>query len=100
MWNLFVERQIGRSWFVSAGYAGTHGTNLAQARTPLQNNQFVPTSVLSTCRQTYIDSNAANNPCTANIANPLQPGGTSLLPFVGTIAQANIPMIDTYYPYL
>jgi hypothetical protein len=100
MWNLFVERQIGRSWFVSAGYAGTHGTGLFQARTPLQNNQFVPTSVLSTCRQTYIDSNAANNPCTANIANPLQPAATPLLPFVGTIAQANIPMIDTYYPYL
>ncbi len=55
--------------------------------------------MLANCRQTYITSNAANNPCTANVASPLQPAG-SLLPFVGTLAQASIPMIDTYYPYL
>jgi hypothetical protein len=100
MWNLFIERQVGRTWFFSAGYSGNHGSGLFQARTPLQNNQFVPTNVLSGCRQTYIDTNAGNNPCTANIANPLQPAGSPLLPFVGTIAQSSIPMIDTYYPYL
>jgi len=100
MWNLFIERQFGRNWFVSAGYSGNHGTRLFQARTPVQNNQFVPASVTSACRQTYIDTNASNNPCTANVPNPLQPAGSPLLPFVGTIAQASIPMIDTYYPYL
>jgi len=60
----------------------------------------VPAGVLANCRQTYIDSNAGNNPCNANVANPLQPVGGPLLPFVGTLAQANIPMVDTYYPYL
>jgi hypothetical protein len=100
MWNFFLERQIGRNWFVSAGYSGSHGTNLFQSRTAVQNNQFVPAGVLDNCRQTYITSNAGNNPCTANVPNPLQPASGPLLPFVGTIAQSSIPMIDTYYPYL
>ena len=88
------------AWFVSAGYTGTHGTHLFQSRTPLQNNQFVPTSVLANCRQTYITSNASNNPCTANVPNPLQPTTGTSLPFVGTLAQTSIPLVDTYYPYL
>ncbi|HXS98779.1 MAG TPA: TonB-dependent receptor [Candidatus Limnocylindrales bacterium] len=100
MWNIFVERQIGRTWFISAGYTGNYGTHLIQARVPVQNNQLVPASVLANCRATYIASNASNNPCTANVPNPLQPKTGGLLPFVGTLAQANIPMIDTYYPYL
>jgi hypothetical protein len=100
MWNFFLERQIGRTWFISAGYSGTHGTNLFQSRTPLQNNQFVPASVLANCRQTYITTNASNNPCTANVPNPLQPTTGATLPFVGTIAQTSIPLVDTYYPYL
>jgi trimeric autotransporter adhesin len=100
MWNIFLERQFGKAWFVSAGYTGTHGTHLFQARTPVQNNQIVPANVLAGCKATYIATNASNNPCTANVPNPLQPTSGGLLPFVGTIAQANIPMIDTYYPYL
>ncbi|MEI9976381.1 MAG: TonB-dependent receptor [Ignavibacteriota bacterium] len=98
MWNLFVEHQVGANWFLSVGYTGNHGTHLIQARTPVQNNQFVPSSVLASCRQTYIDTNASNNPCTANVRNPLQPAGSSLLPFSGTLAQSSIPMVDTYYP--
>jgi hypothetical protein len=100
MWNFFVERQFSRTWFISVGFTGTHGTHLLQSRIPLQNNQSVPTSVLANCRQTYITSNASNNPCTANAPNPLQPAGAAALPFVGTIAQTSIPMVDTYYPYL
>uniref|UniRef100_Q027I8 Cna B domain protein n=1 Tax=Solibacter usitatus (strain Ellin6076) TaxID=234267 RepID=Q027I8_SOLUE len=100
MWNFFLERQFGRSWFVSAGYTGSHGTHLFQSRTSLQNNQLVPAAVLDNCRQTYITSNAANNPCTANVANPLQSAGSPLLPFIGTLAQASIPLVDTFYPYL
>jgi trimeric autotransporter adhesin len=100
MWNVFIERQFSRTWFVSVGYTGSHGSYLLQARTPLQNNQFVPSSVLANCKQTYIATNASNNPCTANVPNPLQPTSGGLLPFVGTLAQANIPLLDTYYPYL
>jgi hypothetical protein len=100
MWNFFLERQFGKSWFFSAGYSGTHGTKLLQARTPVQNNSVVPASVLAGCKATYIATNTSNNPCTANVPNPLQPTTGGLLPFVGTLAQASIPMIDTYYPYL
>ena len=100
MWNFFLEHQFAKTWFVSAGYTGSHGTMLLQARTPLQNNQFVPASVLANCRATYIATNASNNPCTANVPNPLQPTSGPLLPFVGTLGQASIPLLDTYYPYL
>jgi hypothetical protein len=99
MWNLFLERQLGRSWTVSVGYMGTRGANLLQARYPLQNNQSVPASVLAGCRSAYISSNG-NNPCAANVQNPLQPVTGNLIPFVGTLGQRTLPMIDTYYPYL
>ncbi len=99
MWNFFIERQLSRTWFVSAGYTGTRGTNLLQARYPLQSNQSAPGSVLASCRAAYISSNG-NNPCAANVQNPLQPANGALLPFVGTLGQRTLPMLDTYYPYL
>ena len=100
MWNFFLERQLSRTWFVSAGYSGTRGSHLNQARFPLQSDQSVPASVLASCRQTYIASNAGNNPCTAQVQNPLQPVTGPLVPFAGTLGQRTIPMADTYYPYV
>jgi hypothetical protein len=99
MWNLFIERQISRNWLVSIGYTATRGIDLLQARYPLQNNQSVPPSVLANCRAAYISSNG-NNPCTAQVQNPLQPATGPLIPFVGTLGQRTIPALDTYYPYL
>ena len=99
MWNVFVERQLSRTWLISIGYTATRGVNLLQARYPLQNNMSVPASVLANCRAAYISSNG-NNPCTANVQNPLQPANGALIPFVGTLGQRTIPEIDTYYPYL
>ena len=99
MWNLFIERQLSRTWLVSVGYTGTRGTNLLQARYPLQSNQSVPAAVLASCRAAYISSNG-NNPCAASVQNPLQPATGNLLPFVGTLGQRTIPELDTYYPYL
>ncbi len=100
MWNFFIERQLSRTWFVSAGYSGAHGSHLLQSRYPLQNNQDVPAGVLSDCRQTYIATNGTN-PCAANVQNPLQPAGTApLIPFTGALGQRTLPMLDTYYPYL
>ncbi|HEY3841472.1 MAG TPA: TonB-dependent receptor [Bryobacteraceae bacterium] len=99
MWNLFIERQLSRTWLVSVGYMGTRGVNLIQARYPLQTNQSVPASVLAGCRASYISSNG-NNPCAAQVQNPLQPATGALIPFQGTIGQRTIPLIDTYYPYL
>jgi hypothetical protein len=100
MWNVYIERQLSRNWFVSAGYVGTRGSNLVQARYSLQNNQDVPASVLASCRQTWI-ATSGTNPCAANVQNPLQPTGTApLIPFTGTLGQRTIPMVDTYYPYL
>src|SRR5579872_6145136 len=100
MWNFYIERQLSSTWFVSAGYTGSHGSHLFQSRYPLQNNQDVPAAVLAGCRQNYIATNGTN-PCAANVQNPLQPTGTApLIPFTGTIGQRTIPMVDTYYPYL
>lgn len=99
MWNVFLERQVFRNWLVSIGYTATRGIDLIQARYPLQNNQVVPPSVLANCRAAYISSNG-NNPCTAQVQNPLQPASGALVAFVGTLGQRTIPALDTYYPYL
>ncbi len=99
MWNVFIERQLSRNWLVSVGYTGTHGSNLLQARYPLQNIQNVPASVLANCRTAYISSNG-NNPCSASVHNPLQPLTGALIPFQGTLGQSTVPLLDTYYPYL
>jgi hypothetical protein len=100
MWNFFVEGQVSRNWFVSAGYSGSHGAHLFQSRYPLQNNQMVPAGVLASWRQTYIDTNGGTNPSTLLVQNPLQPATGPLLPFVGTLGQRTIPQADIYYPYL
>jgi hypothetical protein len=99
MWNFFIEHQLSRNWMVSAGYTGTRGSNLLQARYPLQTTQSVPASVLASCRAAYISSNG-NNPCSANVQNPLQSATGTLIPFQGTLGQRTIPLLDTYYPYL
>jgi hypothetical protein len=100
MWNFFVERQVSRTWFVSAGYSGSHGAHLFQSRYALQNNQLVPAAVLGSWRQTYISTNAGTNPASVQVQNPLQPATGALLPFVGALAQRTIPQADLYFPYL
>jgi len=99
-WNFFVEHQLSPTWFVSAGYVGSHGGNLQKARFPLQNYQDVPTNVQDSCRAAYVASNGKDNPCSDLVPNPLQPVSGPLLQFSGTLGQRNIPMIDTQYPYL
>lgn len=100
MWNFFIEGQLTRQWFVSAGYSGSHGSRLLQARTPLQNNQMIPASVLASWRQTYIDTNAGTNPSSIQVQNPLQPASGPLLPFPGTLGQRTLAQQYIYYPYL
>jgi hypothetical protein len=101
MWNIFIERQLSRAWWVSAGYSGSHGVHLFQSRYALQNNQLIPGDVLAAWKQTYISTNAGTNPANLQVQNPLQPAGTApLLPFVGALAQRTIPQADLYYPYL
>jgi hypothetical protein len=100
MWNFFLEHQLSRDWFVSAGYSGSHGVHLFQSRYAIQNNQLVPASVLAAWKQTYISTNAGTNPAGLQVQNPLQPATGPLLPFVGALAQRTIPQADLYYPYL
>jgi hypothetical protein len=100
MWNIFVEHQLSRTWFISAGYSGSYGVHLFQSRYALQNNQMVPSSVLASWKQTYISTNAGTNPASLQVQNPLQPATGTLLPFVGALAQRTIPQSDLYYPYL
>jgi Carboxypeptidase regulatory-like domain/TonB dependent receptor-like, beta-barrel len=100
MWNIFIERQISRSWFVSAGYNGSRGAHLFQSRYPLQNNQLIPSAVLASWKQTYISTNAGTNPANTQVQNPLQPVTGALLPFVGALAQRTLPQADLFYPRL
>ena len=41
MWNVTVERQLTATWFVSAGYIGSHTNNIWES-TPLNNALLVP----------------------------------------------------------
>jgi trimeric autotransporter adhesin len=100
MWNFFLERQVSRALFLSAGYSGSHGSRLFQSRYPLQNNQMIPADVRAQWRQTYINTNGGTNPASVQVQNPLQPATGELLPFVGTLAQRTLPQSNLYYPYL
>jgi hypothetical protein len=100
MWNIFVEHELSKTWFVSVGYNGSHGVHLFQSRYPLQNNQFIPADVLASWKATYISTNAGTNPANTQVQNPLQPVTGTLLPFVGALAQRTIPQADLYYPHL
>ena len=40
LWNVTIERQIGTSWFASAGYVGSRTSNIWES-TPLNNARFV-----------------------------------------------------------
>ena len=100
MWNVFIERQLSRTWFVSVGLSGMHAVHLFESRYPVQNNQMIPANVLSAWRQTYISTNAGTNTANLQVQNPLQSATGTLLPFLSTLGQRTIPESDLYYPYL
>jgi len=78
-WNLSVERDLGKNWFVSVGYVGTKGTHLRVTYDPDQANLVSPQSPLTLTAQngqkfTITQNTTANAPARAPF-QPLAPGG-------------------------
>jgi hypothetical protein len=81
-WNLSVERDLGKNWFVSAGYVGTKGTHLRVTYNPNQANLVSPQNPIKLTAQggpqngqtfTITQNTFANAPARA----PFQPLGPS-----------------------
>jgi Carboxypeptidase regulatory-like domain len=83
-WNLSLERDLGKNWFVSAGYVGTKGTHLRVTYDPDQANLVSPQNPikLTACGPpcgngqtfTITQNTTANAPARAPF-QPLGPGG-------------------------
>lgn len=96
--NVFIERMVGDSWMVSAGYAASISRNLLNRMFPIQNLQSIPAHVLAGWRDQYIASNGSLNPATQQVPNPyVPPPGSGL--FSGPLAAQTIARANTYFPY-
>lgn len=98
-WNVFLERTLGNTWLVSAGYSASKSINLSNRNQVFQSLQNVPAATLSQWRDQYIASNGTLNPANQQIPNPLQPGDGTILPFNGVIGGATIPRYVAQLPY-
>ncbi len=95
-WNAFVERNLGRDWMVSAGYVGSHGTNLNWNAYPVSGGWNIPDSTLAAWRGAWIASNGLSNPASALVSNPAPAligyaGGTT----IGTM-RSQLPYLGLY----
>lgn len=99
-WNLFLEQKLGANWIVSAGYIGSHGSNLQITFVPINSAQLVDQQLLASWRDTYIQSNGATNPSTQQIPNPFQPATGPLIPYGnGNIRNRTISRLDAAFPF-
>lgn len=82
-WNLSVERDLGKNWFVSVGYVGTKGTHLRVTYDPDQANLVSPQNPITLTAQggpqngqkfTITQNTAANAAARAPFL-PLAPSG-------------------------
>jgi len=78
-WNLSVERDLGKNWFVSAAYVGTKGTHLRVTYNPNQANLASPQNPIKVTAQngqtfTITQNTVANAPARAPF-QPLTPSG-------------------------
>ncbi len=96
-WNFFVERSFGRAWTLSAGYVGSHGSNLIWRGFHLNGTYQVPQSTLMDYRAGWIASNGTDDPAQAQVPNPL-PALIGKTP--GPIGNTTIPAIDLHLPWL
>ncbi|HET6929774.1 MAG TPA: carboxypeptidase-like regulatory domain-containing protein [Candidatus Acidoferrum sp.] len=78
-WNLSVERDLGKNWFVSAGYVGTKGTHLRVTYNPNQANLASPQNPIKITDQNgqtfTITQNTAANAAARAPFQPLTPSG-------------------------
>ena len=78
-WNLFVERDLGKNWSISAGYVGTKGTHLRVTYNPNQANLASPQNPIKITAQdgqtfTITQNTISNAPARAPF-QPLTPSG-------------------------
>ncbi|HEX2663895.1 MAG TPA: carboxypeptidase-like regulatory domain-containing protein [Candidatus Acidoferrum sp.] len=78
-WNLSIERDLGKNWFVSVGYVGTKGTHLRVTYDPDQANLASPQNPIKVTAQggqtfTITQNTTTNAPARAPF-QPLAPGG-------------------------
>ena len=96
-WNFFVQRSFGRAWTLSAGYVGSHASDLIWRGFAINGNWNVPNSTLMAYRAGWIASNGTQDPAQVQIPNPLPAMiGTAS----GPIGNTTIPAIDAQMPYL
>ena len=98
-WNVFVERKLSPSWFLSAGYVGTYGSHLQTGWLSFENEQNVPASVLSSWHSQYVASGGTLDPSQEQIPNPYQPASGPPLAFGGGLGNSTIPAYIPYLPY-
>jgi hypothetical protein len=78
-WNMSVERDLGKNWFVSLGYVGTKGTHLRVTYNPNQANLASPQNPIKVTAQdgqtfTITQNTTSNAPARAPF-QPLTPSG-------------------------
>jgi len=96
-WNVFIQRNLGKSWLISAGYVGSRGVNLPWRGYQLNGTWSVPDSTLQAWRSGWLSSNALQNPAAATMANPF----SSLVGKAnGNIGKSTITNLVSQQPYL
>lgn len=96
-WNFFIERSVGKSWLVSVGYIGSHGSDLQWSTFPINGTWTIPVSTLQSWRSSWIASNGLSSPGSVTVANPL----TDLVGKAsGSIKNATLSTSDSMQPYL
>ena len=96
-WNFFVERRFRGAWLLSAGYVGSHGSDLPWRGYPLSGTYNIPDSTLQTWRAGWLSSNGLNDPASVQVPNPIPAlvGKAS-----GSINGTNISTVNLQKPYL
>jgi len=93
-WNLTVQRQLGKNWFLEIGYVGTKGTHLRVTYDPdgatiLQPGQSITLTTPGGVPYTITQNTASNAPARA----PFEPLGPSAF-------EAFSPISDSHYSAL
>ncbi|MGH2506684.1 MAG: TonB-dependent receptor domain-containing protein, partial [Ktedonobacteraceae bacterium] len=96
-WNFFVQHSFGHAWLVSAGYVGSHGSNLPWRGFPLNGVFDIPDSTLQSWRNTWYNSDGLNDPASVQVSNPLP---ALIGEATGPIGAAKISALNAQMPYL
>jgi hypothetical protein len=96
-YNVFVERRLGPSWIVSAGYVGSSSGDLPWRQFALNGTWNVPAATLGAWRSTWLASNGSNDPAQAQVPNPIP---ALVGKAYGASGNATITAMQAAEPYL